>query len=196
MFQTITIPVGTTGYIPSNAKVITKISSGDAIATSTCMDLTGEDLNCYAFLTSSQNDTGGHHEPFQKDNIYYLGLVSQGKEYLFEEEIRFDDALPSNLKTAINALPGIGQLLIDVVTDSQDDGDYGVKHYIVFKSVASVAATLQLKMRTHLFFEGDSDFVYYTSVLDYNEVAENNDAVPACTANNVPQDPLPDGGEA
>src|SRR6478609_1540518 len=149
MYQTLTISVGQTGYIPSDAKIITKTSTGDASAGSDCIDLTGEQLACYAFLTAAQNDMGGHTEPFQKDNIFYLGLLVDGIEYLFTDGIRWDAAL-SLLKGALQSLPNIGQLLLDIIVDHQDDGDYGDKQYIVFKTVPSVAASLQLKMRTHL----------------------------------------------
>lgn len=177
IIKTVLITPGEKFTLPPGAVTI----SSTGVLSSTCNNIPEvSDVECYVFMSVQQNDSGSHTEPWQEDNIKYLGIRLNGTEYLFDNEVTWigqGEDLPNEIKR----LP-VGGLFMGFNYNSNTDSQYGTKAYFVFKAPVGVIKSLELITFTGTLFAGGSGLTYYVPAIKRSEFLTKGHAnVPDCT---------------
>lgn len=176
ILKTVVLKPGEKFTLPPDAVVLTSTGT----LSSTCNNIPPiADLECYAFMSVQQNDSGSHTEPWQEDNIKYRGIILNGQEYLFDNEITWIGQGP-DFETEMKKLP-VGGLFTGFNFNSNTDGSYGTKAYFVFKIPTGAIKSLELLAYTGTFFAGGGNFNYTIKAIKLSElVAQGHANVPDC----------------
>lgn len=134
-------------YILPPGAVIVGASSPTSL-NSSCPIGELEDLECYAFILGNAQEDGNNEQLFEDQSFPALGFSANGVYrdfpspfYPVQDNGRYD---LEAIVAAINIQTG--GALVTPVTAFVSRGDNGTMSYIVFKSIPSVAKTLELKM--------------------------------------------------
>lgn len=134
-------------YILPPGAVIVGASEPSSISSS-CPLGELEDLECYAFIFGNAEEDGNNEQLFEDEFFPAVGFSSNGVYrdfpspfYPQKDNGNYD---LGGIVSAINQQTG--GVLISPVTADVSGGDSGRMSYIVFRSIPSVASTLELKM--------------------------------------------------
>ena len=146
-FNTITISPGGTAYIPKDAIIISKTSTGNANVDSDCIDLSDiEEFSCFVlYYELAPNQTPSI--PNENQDTVISGIKIMATEYTIPD-IPADTI--SGFQDWLNSsgLSNIFQFNKFVTTNPSVDR-YGKSIY--FKTTASIAATVELKLTAATF---------------------------------------------
>lgn len=182
IYKTVTLQNGEKFALPSGAELVG--ASDSNLITSTCALPTLETLGCYALVFGNAEDDGNASQIFEAttySNTPVKGINFNQKDY------DFLTTFPAGVGTGLYDLAAIvsainstslGTLIFDASVGYNNQLDYGVMSYIVFKTVPSIANNLALTMYT---YAPDIDPLYFSiPVLPYADVSGYN-SIPACS---------------
>ena len=126
--------------LPPGAEIIS-VSGGLDSFDSTCQKPSSiETPACYGFAIAANEGTyGSHTEPFEETQMFFTALVVNGTTYPFSNQTSFDaGAIAQAMQTTSIA----GVFSGYAVADNSDS--YGWHQYIMFKTIPSLAKSLEL----------------------------------------------------
>jgi hypothetical protein len=146
-FNTVTVSPGGVVYIPKDAVIISKTSTGNSNISSDCIDLTTiEDFSCFVLMYELGPDTSPS-SPNEHQDTYLTGLKIMGTDYIIPD-ISADNLTGFQDWLNSNGLSSIFQYNNFDDTPGLPNNRYGKS--IFFKTTPSIAETIELKITSAL----------------------------------------------
>jgi hypothetical protein len=149
---------------------------------STCDVPELEDVQCYVSIVSVAAEDGNQSQFYEQGKISMIGYRFNNVYTAFSQSYStYDPGFFNNMSALINEIKNIPGV-IDVVHGFQSDYYRGTKHYIVIKTIASIADNLELVANTApagTGFNSNTEVRWGFRERDVVE-GEGHESIPAC----------------
>lgn len=151
IYKSIVLQPGEQFILPPGAVLVS--STNIAATQSSCNDLSNlEELECYTFVFGNAASDGNQTQLFEAFLFPAVGFRVGGAYYSFDPPIySHEDSTPKGqydltaIISTINAKTG--GVLINPTIGEHNEGDHGIIEFITFRTIPSLATSMELVMR-------------------------------------------------
>lgn len=147
IYKSVTLAANEQFTLPPGAEIVSATGGLDSFD-STCSKPTSiETPGCYGFILVAREPSGNESRAYDADDdLKYTGLYLNNTYYPFSSTFQFGSG---TFVSSITSVP-FGSLLTNFCTSSSNDTSRNsIKAYIIFRTLPSIAKTLELRAETN-----------------------------------------------
>lgn len=186
IYKSIVLQPGEQFILPPGAVLVS--STNVAATRSSCNDLSNiEDLECYTFVFGNAASDGDETQLFEAFLFPVVGFRIGGAYYNFDTPVfSHEDSSPkgqydlTSLVSIINTKTG--GVLVNPTLGEHNEGDHGIIEFITFRTIPSLAATMELVMRAATPNDGfnEDEFIELSIKPRLTSQLSNYSGLPGC----------------